>query len=106
MTHRVCDNKKIGIVNLCKARRWLALDSQVGLSTVYQLECIHTQPKVREKNFVSLSKANKGKTIALIGWQVSCVMTSPAKIARLGVPNAYDRSSDGSNLLNVKKKQY
>ena len=34
--------------------------------------------KGERENFVSLSKANVGKTVALIGWQVSCVMTSPA----------------------------
>ena len=57
----------------------LALDNKVGLYAVYQLGCVHTQPKAREKDFVSLSKANAGKTVALIGWQVSCVRTSPAK---------------------------
>ena len=62
--------------------------------------------KGKRENFVLLSKANVGKTVALIGWQVSCVMTSPAEIARLGLPNVYDRSSDGSNFLNVEKKQY
>ena len=35
--------------------------------------------KGKKENFVSLSKANVGKTVALIGWQVSCVMTSPAE---------------------------
>ena len=35
--------------------------------------------KGKREDFLSLSKANAGKTVALIGWQVSCVMTSPAK---------------------------
>ena len=35
--------------------------------------------KGKRENFVSLSKTNAGKTVALIGWQVSCVRTSPAK---------------------------
>ena len=35
--------------------------------------------KGKKEDFVSLSKANAGKTVALIGWQVSCVRTSPAK---------------------------
>ena len=55
-------------------------------------------------NFVSLSKANVGKTVALIGWQINCVMTSPAEIARLGLPNANDRISDGYNLPNVEER--
>ena len=42
--------------------------------------------KGKRENFASLSKANVGKTVALIGWQVSCVMTSPAEITRLGLP--------------------
>ena len=50
--------------------------------------------KGKSENFVSLSKANVGKTVVLISWQVSCVMTSPAEIARLGLPNANDRISD------------
>ena len=80
-----------------------SLDLQVGLYAIYHLGCVHTQPKVKRENFVSLSKANVGKTIALIGWQVSCV-TSPAEIARLGLPNANDRISDGYNLPNVEER--
>ena len=34
------------------------------------------------------------------------MMASPAETARISLPNAYDRSPDGSNLLNVEKKQY
>ena len=60
--------------------------------------------KSKRENFVSLSKANEGKTVALIGGQVSCVMTSPAEIARLGLPNANDRISDGYKLPNVEKR--
>ena len=33
----------------------------------------------KREDFVSLSKANEGQTVALIGGQVSCVITSPAK---------------------------
>ena len=44
--------------------------------------------KGKRKNFVSLLKAHVRKTVALIGWQVSCVITSPAEIARIGLPNA------------------
>ena len=61
--------------------------------------------KGKGKNFVSLSKANVGETVVLIGGQVSCVRTSPAEIARLGLPNAYDRSSYWWYLPNVEKKQ-
>ena len=32
------------------------------------------------------------------------MMTSPAEIARLGLPNANDRTSDGFNLLNVEER--
>ena len=35
--------------------------------------------KGKREDFVLLSKANAGKTVALIGWQVSCVRTSTAK---------------------------
>ena len=35
--------------------------------------------KGKRENFVSLSKANAGRTVALIGWQVSCIRASPAK---------------------------
>ena len=61
--------------------------------------------KGRREDFVSLSKANEGKTVALIGGLVSCVMTSPAEIARLDLPNANERILDGYNLPNVEKKQ-
>ena len=61
--------------------------------------------KGKRENFVLLLKANVGKTVLLIGWQVSCGMTSPAEIAKLGLPNAYDKSSDGCNLPNVEKKK-
>ena len=40
----------------------------------------------------------------MIGWQVSCVMTSSAEIARLDLPNVSDKSSDGYNLLKVEKE--
>ena len=36
--------------------------------------------KGKREDFILLSKANTSKTIALIGWQVSCVRTSPAKL--------------------------
>ena len=36
--------------------------------------------KGKREDFVSLSKANAGKIVALIGWEVSCVRTSPAKL--------------------------
>ena len=35
--------------------------------------------KGKREDFVSLSEANEGQTVALIGGQVSCVMTSPTK---------------------------
>ena len=35
--------------------------------------------KGKREDLVSLSKANEGQTVALVGGQVSCVMTSPAK---------------------------
>ena len=60
--------------------------------------------KGKRENFVSLSKSNVGNTIALIGWHVSCVMTLPAEIARLGLPNANDRISDECNFPNVEEK--
>ena len=59
--------------------------------------------KGKRENFILLSKAKLGKRVALIGWQISCVMTSPAKIARLGLPNANDRISDGYNLSNIEE---
>ena len=88
----------------------LALDNKIWTLTSWPIRGLPAwvrpySTKGKREDFVSLSKANAGKTVALIGWQVSCVMTSPAEIARLGLPNAYDRSSDGCNLPNVKKKQ-
>ena len=44
--------------------------------------------KSKREYFVLLLKANVGKTVALIGLEVSCLRTSPAEIARLGLPNA------------------
>ena len=47
--------------------------------------------KGKRENFVLLSKALVSMTVALIGSQVNCVMTSPAEIVRLGLPHANDR---------------
>ena len=57
--------------------------------------------KGKIENFILLSKANVSEKVAMIGWQESCVMTSPAEIAGLDLPNAYDRSSDGYDLPNI-----
>ena len=66
--------------------------------------CKLAYPRITRENFASLSNAHVGKTVALIGWQVSCVTISLAEIARLGLPDANIRSSDGYNLLSVEKK--
>ena len=60
--------------------------------------------KGKREDFVSLSKANAGKTVALIGWQVSCVMTLPAEVARQGLPNAYGRSVTCPTLKRNKSR--
>ena len=61
--------------------------------------------KGKREDLASLLKANEGQTVSLIGGQVSCMMASPAEIAKLGLPYAYDRSSDGCDLRNVEKNQ-
>ena len=111
LSHRVCDNRKIGVVNFTCLKRedGLPWTIKFGL-TSWPNPGLPAWPrpystKGKKENFVLLSRANVAKTVALIYWQVTCVRTSPAEIARLGLPNAYDRSSDGSNLPNVEKQQ-
>ena len=61
----------------------LALDNKVGL-TSWPIRGLPAwvrpySTEGKREDFVSLSKANEGRTVALIGEQVSCVMTLPAK---------------------------
>ena len=85
--------------------QWLALNDKLRSWRSLDLSA-RVRPystTVKRENFILPSIDKAGKTVALIGWQVSCVMTSPAGIARLGLPNASDRSSDRYNLLNFEK---
>ena len=82
MPHRVCDNRKIGVVNFIYLKRedGLAWIIKCGL-TSWPIRGLPAwvrpySTKGRREDFISLSKANEGKTVALIGGQViSCVMT-------------------------------
>ena len=61
----------------------LTLDNKVGL-TNWPIRGLPAwlrpySTKGKRGDFVSLSKANQGQTVALISGQVSCVMTLPAK---------------------------
>ena len=61
----------------------LALDNKVWIYKLAYTQFTSLGASIlnqrQREDFVSLSKANAGKTVALIGWQVSCVRTSPAK---------------------------
>ena len=111
LSHRVCDNRKIGVVNFTCLKRedGLPWTIKFGL-TSWPNPGLPAWPrpystKGKKENFVSLSKANVAKTVALICWQVSCVRTSPAEIARLGLPNAYDTVQTGLICPTLKKNK-
>ena len=82
---RVCDNRKIGVVNFTCLKRedgllWIikfALTSCLIRGLPAWVRPYSTKGK--REDLVLLSKANEGQTVTLIGGQASCVMTSPAK---------------------------